>query len=464
MTQNAPLDLSSSRNQTLLDFSGTCQWRKIKKDLRLQWDFKRFPHDELADRTQEFLNAVEQESKMGYNQYIIVTASRLGSGKSESALWLCWMFDKEFSIENCLVYNLPQVARIVQRRKRDFWMAFDEPQEELASINWMNLPDSTKRFIVTQRENHINIVYATPNIQRLWYVIKDNYNYNLHITYRCMPSATNQGHVHGIIYCVTPDTLVMANPEPTPISSLKVGEKVLTADGTFAPIKQVLTHDYKGELYEITPAYSNIPIRVTGDHPFLVLQNRNWHKWVGSRGHYLLRRWNRLPRKVMPYTEWKPAQNLRKHGTFKTHQTLQQSDYLVIPRMLEVEDLNSIDLTKYHHPNIPIKVNRAEALRLRNQGWSYGKIGRRFHSSSSTAYEAVEREQRNGRRLNYDTVSVVPITPDFMRLLGYYISEGDVNKESIHFTFNESEFKYVNDVVALTSPFTHVPPSVVHPI
>ena len=110
------------------------------------------------------------------------------------------MFDKEFSIENCLVYNLPQVARIVQRRKRNFWMAFDEPQEELASINWMNLPDSTKRFIVTQRENHINIVYATPNIQRLWYVIKDNYNYNLHITYRCMPSPTNQGHVHGIIY------------------------------------------------------------------------------------------------------------------------------------------------------------------------------------------------------------------------------------------------------------------------
>ena len=86
MTQNAPLDLSSSRNQTLLDFSGTCQWQKIKKDLRLQWDFKRFPHDELADRTQEFLNAVEQESKMGYNQYIIVTASQIRVGKSRNRL------------------------------------------------------------------------------------------------------------------------------------------------------------------------------------------------------------------------------------------------------------------------------------------------------------------------------------------------------------------------------------------
>lgn len=131
---------------------------------------------------------------MGYNQYVIVTGSRLGSGKSESALWLCWMFDKKFSIEKSLAYNLQQLARIIRQRQRDVWVTFDEAQESIASTNWMDLDDSVKKFIVTQRENHINLVIATPNVTRLAYFIRDNYNWNLHIIHRC------KSHCAGYIY------------------------------------------------------------------------------------------------------------------------------------------------------------------------------------------------------------------------------------------------------------------------
>ena len=56
-------------------------------------------------------------------------------------------------------------------------------------------------------------------------------------------------------------------------------------------------------------------------------------------------------------------------------------------------------------------------------------------------------------RLWYNMPKSIQITPDFCRLLGYYVSEGSVSNYgkgySVRFSFNKKELNYINDVCTI---------------
>jgi formate hydrogenlyase subunit 6/NADH:ubiquinone oxidoreductase subunit I len=113
-------------------------------------------------------------------------------------------------------------------------------------------------------------------------------------------------------FCVTPDTLVTTNPSVTPISQVKVGDRVLTHTGQYREVRQVLTRKYSGKLYSIRPLGAPHPLKVTADHPLLVAPRRFVKK-------------GRL--------EKKPG-----HLVWKTPTQLKQGDYLTMPIAKEIRD------------------------------------------------------------------------------------------------------------------------------
>jgi len=73
-------------------------------------------------------------------------------------------------------------------------------------------------------------------------------------------------------YCLVPGTKVtLGSKELLDIEMLKVGQEVLTLDGTGKQIKEVMERNIDEEIYEIYVSGSNIPLEITGNHPVYCL-------------------------------------------------------------------------------------------------------------------------------------------------------------------------------------------------
>ena len=74
--------------------------------------------------------------------------------------------------------------------------------------------------------------------------------------------------------CFMPETLVYTQRGPREISTLKIGDEVVTAAGNFERVEQVLKHTYTGPMLEFTIENSAKKVRVTPEHQVLALQGQ----------------------------------------------------------------------------------------------------------------------------------------------------------------------------------------------
>jgi intein/homing endonuclease len=76
-----------------------------------------------------------------------------------------------------------------------------------------------------------------------------------------------------VMGCLPMGERVMTESGPKAINALREGEQVLTHEGTFATITQVLVHHFHGELLEIKPR-GVPPLRLTPNHPvYAIVRN-----------------------------------------------------------------------------------------------------------------------------------------------------------------------------------------------
>lgn len=73
--------------------------------------------------------------------------------------------------------------------------------------------------------------------------------------------------------CLPPNELIIAEDGLRNIETLREGEKVMTHEGRFRPIVEVMSKPYTGRLLTIQPRYSP-PVRLTPEHPVLVVQTK----------------------------------------------------------------------------------------------------------------------------------------------------------------------------------------------
>ena len=85
---------------------------------------------------------------------------------------------------------------------------------------------------------------------------------------------SEKSEVITILNCLAPGTKVISNPKAKDIEQIAIGDLVLGHNGRFLPVTRVFERDYIGNLVEITPGYSNVPIKISPEH--IVLTKDGW--------------------------------------------------------------------------------------------------------------------------------------------------------------------------------------------
>lgn len=77
--------------------------------------------------------------------------------------------------------------------------------------------------------------------------------------------------------CVLPDTVIVTNPGAQRIDQVQVGDRVLTAQGTYGRVAEVMKHRHRGTMYRLRPK-AFAPFTLTPEHPVLaVARERRKH-------------------------------------------------------------------------------------------------------------------------------------------------------------------------------------------
>jgi phage FluMu gp28-like protein len=186
--------------------------------------------------------------------------------------------------------------------------------------------------------------------------------------------------------CVPSGACVVTGRGPVPIESVRVGDVVLTHTGERQPVTDVSTRPYDGMLVSLTTYHARLPLEVTPNHPVLMLRDP-------CRGKS--RRVSASLMADLPEPRFVPAGEVRKH------------DILVYP------------------------VPRADA------------------DKSPTSVRVADHFVRPvGYRSKNRLASAFPVDDAFLRLAGYYLSEGSIGSSGRRtcFSFHTRERHLVDRV------------------
>ena len=220
------------------------------------------------------------------------------------------------------------------------------------------------------------------------------------------------------LICLKGNTKITTNPSYTskPIKEIKIGQKVLTHQGSFKPVEQVFERKYQGEMIKIE--ISNLKkIDTTSEHPILGLKREDIKCYQGySRNNIAIckpsgeRSCNKRCAKYKDFS-WEPK--------FISAKEFREGDFIATPLPSKIDNFTFID------------------------------------------YSQVQTEQKMKRP--FKEIKKFEFNPDLLRLLGYYLAEGCIlynrarwNKKvkypcGVSFVFNIAEQNYAEDISKIIS-------------
>lgn len=273
-------------------------------------------------------------------------------------------------------------------------------------------------------------------------------------------------------FCVLPDTLLIGNPSVKKIEDFGEGERVLTHKGVFRKILTKSKMTYNGSVLTIRPQYG-MPITLTGDHAVLAVKTirKSWYK-----------RYSNFKRKADSYLRL-IDHGSKHYGVYEGFgpdwikaDTLKKGDYLIYPIIKETNDVDTIKVSDYLESNYFItENNKIKANNFFHSIEDYNtvineykknpvhgtikSIAQKYSIPISTVYQwvvGVQQPRIDIIELNNE----IPLTPEVMRLLGYYLAEGSgVSDHQIRFTFNSKEKEYIEDVKNLVAKYFGIKPN-----
>jgi len=222
------------------------------------------------------------------------------------------------------------------------------------------------------------------------------------------------------LICLKGNTKITTNPiyTSTPIKEIKIGQKVLTHTGKFKPVEQVFERKYQGEMIKIET--SNLKkLDITPQHSILGLKREDIKCYQSySRDNIAIckppeeRSCNKRCTKYKNFS-WNPK--------FIPAEDLREGDFIATPLPLEIQKNNSVSID----------------------------------------YSLVKTEPKIFRP--FKRINKFIFKPDLLRLLGYYLAEGNIqynrarwNKKikypcGVTFVFNINEQNYVGDIKNIIS-------------
>jgi hypothetical protein len=202
-----------------------------------------------------------------------------------------------------------------------------------------------------------------------------------------------KGYIKWIV-CVSPDTPIITQTGPKPVSHITVGDKVLTHRARFRKVTKLFCRRINGKALKIRIFHFPFSLLVTPEHPILAV--KRWWKYWYWRGHGSVRI------SKLDFTDkiqWVEAGKLEK------------GDFVAYPIDKEIVDAKSFDLTEFLHSPLP-KTRR--------------------------------------RLINRHKKTKIEVNNAFMRILGLFLADGtlDENRIRFHLSLHDEERGYVDQLVA----------------
>lgn len=198
----------------------------------------------------------------------------------------------------------------------------------------------------------------------------------------------------GVAYCALcqpPEEDIIANSNVTQIGEVTPTTRVLTMDGTYQKIAGFHRSNFEGNLISITPRFFTEPTTLTPNHPILTVR--------ADRG-------NSANYKTTPdfsEPEWKEASEI------------DEKDCVLYPIIKETQDKKFIKIKDF--------------LELR-----------------TIDDKIMPRKKTHTAKLISNEIK---LTPNLMRLFGYFIAEGSASGHNLRFYFHKDEKEYLDDVSRL---------------
>jgi len=218
---------------------------------------------------------------------------------------------------------------------------------------------------------------------------------------------------HGVrakerVFCFPPSTLIYGR-EIKGIGKIKEGDYVFTHTGKLKEVLGVSKRNYEGDLIEITPSYG-IPIQLTHNHPILSKKTTGSGKFIKYRlpGFDGIIHEGEAEITGQPGISWVPASEIRK------------GDWVFITKI-------SAKNNKVERLHIPEIINLDKGVVIEKNKIFYKSA----HSDSIGIPQTIK------------------LTPEIMRVFGYYIAEGSFSPYSnqLSFAFSKDERKLIEDLL-----------------
>lgn len=198
--------------------------------------------------------------------------------------------------------------------------------------------------------------------------------------------------------CHPPETKIKTPTGWLNIADVEVGDEVVTHTGEAAAVNATMRREYSGEMITVIPKKLGYPVRLTPEHPVLAVEAKRYG--VGIR---------------------KPTSAFRRFEYGE-------------PEWIEAGSLTEDHILLYR---IDERLKDVESLRL----------------SRSLANLVLDGDRvcypnQNGHQSNW-LLNEIPVDERLMRLIGYYLADGDAQDAAVRFAFAPDEERYVEDVCGI---------------
>ena len=202
--------------------------------------------------------------------------------------------------------------------------------------------------------------------------------------------------------CFTPEALVRTRDGHVPISTIEVGDEVLTESGDFNKVLSVYEHQFSGLLREIETTSTIRPIRMTGEHPLRAMVG--YHRKVEGGKEQEERRLDCLPSGSCRHNLKRDAARTHHHLEWVATEDLEKT-YVALGFPSVEQEISSVEVP-------------ADCFRYASK-----------------------------------VPSTIPLNDDFLWIVGLYVAEGSGGKRALSFGLHADEMAYQQRIIDFFSQF-----------
>jgi hypothetical protein len=239
--------------------------------------------------------------------------------------------------------------------------------------------------------------------------------------------------------CFVQGTLINTKRGFIPIEEIEVGEEVLSDNGEYKKVINVMERDYDGDVYKIE-TYTSNPIITTPEHPFLtMISEHNIIRSCGPKCDRVIKNGDGTHRDVssrlLPSGNWwaRVTGIDGKRVSLGTFGTKQDAD-------LAIKNYYTMNILPLH------RLDWKDAKDLNKGDWLENKWSDEINDIDqiSIPNEFLKQTKLGSHR---NGVKTFDVDEDFLWIVGIYLAEGSFGTRHINFSLHKDEVDYQNRIL-----------------